>query len=90
MRIVGLHYSTNANGEKNFTIHGTSQFEAFYKNVDGGRNCTGERVESVYVGTYDCSGLKPGMEIEILYDKVIKTAKSTFQPVKRIEVLNKQ
>lgn len=89
MKILGMNYSTNANGERVYSIHGSTTFDSYYKNVEAGRNCTGERVESVYVGTYDCSKLAVGMEIEILYDKAIKTAKGTFQPVKRIDVLSK-
>ena len=89
MKILGMQYSTNSSGERVFTIHGSVPFDNYYKNPESGRGCTGEKAESVYVGTYDCSALKVGMEIEILYDKAIKTSKGTFQPVKRIDILNK-
>lgn len=89
MRIMGMNYSTNANGEKCFTIQGAFPYDPYYKNAEAGRNCIGERVESVYVGSYDCSNLKVGMEIEILYDKAIRTAKGMFQPIRRIDIINK-
>lgn len=89
MQIVGMNYTINANGEKNFTIQGKTPYEPYYKNVEAGRNCIGERVESIYVGSYDCSNLKVGMEVEILYDKAIKTSKGMFQPIKRIDIISK-
>lgn len=90
MRIAGINYTTNANGEKLFTIHGTFPFDLYHKNVEAGRNCTGEQVEHVYAGNYDCTGLRVGMDIDILYDKAIHLPNGkTFQPIKRIDVLNK-
>ena len=89
MKILGMHYTITSNGDKVFTIHCTLPFDPYYKNTEAGRNCIGERVESVYVGSYDCSSLKVGMEINILYDKAIKTSKGIFQPVKRIDIINK-
>ncbi|WP_281418861.1 hypothetical protein [Vallitalea pronyensis] len=41
------------------------------------------------IGNYDCSALKVGMDIDILYDKAITTAKGTFQTIKRIDVISK-
>ena len=46
-----------------------------------------KKVESIYVGSIDCSALRVGQEIEVLYEKAITTAKGTFQPIKRIEVI---
>lgn len=46
----------------------------------------GQRVESIYVGHYDCSGLKVGQEIDVLYDKAVSTKNGVYQPIKRIEV----
>ena len=87
MKIVGMHFSTNTNNERVYTIHCISNFDSYYKNPDNGRNCIGEKAESFYVGNYDCSGLKIGMDIEIFYDRAIKTSKGTFQPIKRIEII---
>lgn len=89
MRLVGKHCTINARGERLVTLHCLDQFDSFYKNVEAGRECQGEKVETVYVGAYDTSNLKPGMEIEIIYDKAIKTAKGMFQPIRRIDIINK-
>lgn len=46
-------------------------------------------MSTIYASQYDCSALKVGMEIDVLYDKAITTGRGTFQPVKRIEILSK-
>ncbi len=90
MKIIGMSYSINANGQKVTTIHVAEEFNDYYTNVETGRGCVGMKVEAIYVGDYDCSGFKVGMDIDILYDKAITTSKGkTFQPIKRIDVLNK-
>ena len=48
----------------------------------------GQKVETIYVGEYDCTSLKIGMEIDISYEKAMKTANGIYQPVKKIVVLN--
>ncbi len=88
MKILGMNF-TNTNGHRTTTIHVAEEFNAYYSNVEAGRGCVGMKVESVYVGDYDCSALKVGMDIDILYDKAITTAKGTFQPIKRIDVVSK-
>lgn len=89
MKILGMNFSTNANGEKATTLHVAEEFNAYYTNNEAGRGCIGMKADSVYVGKYDCSGLKIGMDIDILYDKAITTAKGTFQTIKRIDIMNK-
>ena len=88
MHLVGMNYTTNANGGKNTTLQVTDEFNMYYSNAEAGRGCMGVKVDSIYVGDIDCSGLKIGMDIDILYDKAITTAKgTTFQPIKRIDIL---
>lgn len=89
MKILGMNYSTNSNGQKTTTIHVAEDFNSYYTDANVGRGCEGMKVDSIYVGTYDCSGLKVGMNVDILYDKAVTTAKGTFQSIKRIDVLSK-
>lgn len=88
MTLLGFNYTTNANGERNMTLQVADEYNSYYDNPAAGRGCVGKKVDSVYVGNFECSNLKVGMEIEILYDKAITTAKGTFQPIKRIDVIN--
>lgn len=87
MKLIGIHYSTNAEGKKVSTLHIAEDFNSYYDAKEAGRGCAGQKVDSVYVGNFDCSNLKVGMEIDICYDKAITTAKGTFQPIKRIDIL---
>lgn len=89
MKIVGMNYTKNADGVTNTTLHLTDNFEPYYSNPEAGRNCEGQKVCSVYVGAYDCSALKVGMDVEIFYDRAITTSRGTFQTVKKIVPLNK-
>lgn len=88
MRLMGMNYTTNDNGVKYTTLHGYDEFNSYFSNAEAGRGCLGKKAESIYVGDYDCSDLKPGMDIEILYDKAISTKNGFYQPVKKI-VVNK-
>lgn len=88
MKIIGIA-QTMRDGRTLTTIHGLEPFETFF-NSPPERISSGQKAVSVYVGGLDCSGLEVGMEIEILYDKAITTARGTFQPVKRIEVISKK
>lgn len=90
MTILGMSYTTNADGIRNTTLYTKDNFEPYFNNPDNGRKCVGMKVEPIYVGSYDCSNLKVGMEISIYYDKAIVTPKGTFQPVKKIEILEKE
>ncbi len=87
MHLVGLNYTTDANGCKKTTLQVTDEYNAYYSNAEAGRGCIGVKVDSIYVGEIDCSGLRIGMDIDIFYDKAIMTAKGTFQPIKRIDIL---
>lgn len=87
MEIVGLNYSTNADGVRVTTLQVMDDYNDYYNNPDAGRGCVGKKVESIYVGDYNCGGLKVGMHVDVLYDKAINTARGSFQPIKRIEVL---
>ncbi|MBS5984462.1 MAG: hypothetical protein KIC67_17950 [Clostridium butyricum] len=89
MILVGMNFSTNASGAKNTTLYVNDDFNAYYSNTEAGRGCIGKKTDSIYVGDYDCSALKVGMDIEILYDKAITTKRGTFQPIKKIEVVSK-
>lgn len=90
MKIVGIHYSTRPDGQQNTTLHVLEEFNDYYKDVASGRGCEGMKAGTVYVGSYDCTDLKVGMDIEIFYDRAVETAKGTFQPIKLIQVLNKK
>lgn len=87
MKLIGLHFTTSENGQKNTTLQVVDDYNPYYENAEAGRGCIGKKVESIYVGNIDCSALKVGQEIEVLYDKAITTSKGTFQPIKRIDVL---
>lgn len=88
MTIIGINYAKKDNGETTFTIHVMDEFPSYYNNNEAGRGCIGKKVDTIYVGSYNCSNLKPGMEIDISYDKAITTAKGTYQPIKRIDILS--
>lgn len=87
MQIVGMNYVTNSLGKKNTTLQVIDEYNPYYNNAEAGRGCVGMKAESIYVGDFDCSELKIGMDIEILYDRAITTSKGTFQPIKRIDVI---
>ncbi|HBJ2623000.1 TPA: hypothetical protein LA827_002780 [Clostridium botulinum] len=87
MILVGMNFSTNASGVKTTTLHVNDDFNAYYINAEAGRGCIGKKTDSIYVGDFDCSALKVGMEIEVMYEKAITTKRGTFQPVKRIDIL---
>ena len=48
-------------------------FPDYYNAPEKGRSCVGQRVGSIYVGDYDRTAIKPGMEVEIYYDKAVPT-----------------
>ena len=87
MTVVGINRAVNPNGVLNSTLHVTEDFDSYYTNLEAGRSCEGKRVSSIYVGSYDCSKIKVGMEIDISYEKAITTAKGTFQQVKKIDII---
>jgi len=69
MRIIGMSYSTK-NGERKYRLEVADSFEPYFKDTGEGRNAIGEKVESIYVGSLDCSQLKVGMEIELIYGRM--------------------
>ena len=87
MKILGITSTVLEGGQKSYTLHTAESFPAYANDISKGRSAEGQRVEAVYIGNYDCSNLKIGMEIEIYFDKAITTNKGTFQTVKKIEVL---
>lgn len=89
MTIIGMNQTRNAEGGYNTTLHVADDFNTYYQNEEAGRRCVGQKVDSIYVGDYDCSALKVGMSVEISYDKAISTKTGIYQPIKRIEVMNK-
>lgn len=89
MRIIGMSYSTK-DGERKYTLEVSDTFDSYFKDAGAGRNAVGEKVETIYVGSLDCSHLKVGMEIELIYGRMCTLANGkTFQPIKRIDVLTK-
>lgn len=87
MQVLGISYNTNTNGDTISTLYVSSEFEPYYQNPEAGRNCQGVRTESIYVGDFDVSDIKVGMEIEISYDKAIQTKHGLYQPIKRIDII---
>lgn len=82
-----MHYSISEDGIKKTTLHTIDEFDVYYSGSDN-RGCVGRKVETIYVGELDCSHIKVGATIDIVYDKAINTRKGVFQPVKRIDVLS--
>ena len=87
--VLGIQYSKNSDGVTNTTLHVTDEFRGYFNNPAAGKHCVGKKVETIYVGSYDCSNIKVGSEIEVLYDKFVNTSKGGFQPIKRIDILSK-
>ncbi|MBP1561762.1 MAG: hypothetical protein J6C96_11075 [Oscillospiraceae bacterium] len=92
MRVAGIQYtpiksSDNSKNEFNYTLHVMDKFPEYLTNSDSGRGCSGMMVSTVYAGNYDCKDIKPGMEIEIYFDKAVSTSKGVFQTVKKIEIV---
>ena len=89
MKLIGKNSTVNTHGKTVSTLHVAYDFNDYYNNAEAGRSCKGMRVESIYVGTLDCSAIEVGAEIDILFDKAITTASgSVYQPVKRIEIID--
>lgn len=88
MKIIGIVKSVNKNGEAVFTLHCTDAFAPYENDAEKGKSAVGVKTQSVYAGTYDCSKIKLGSEIEIYYDRAITTTSGTFQTIKKIEVVS--
>ena len=89
MTLLGMNSGKNAEGVVTTTLQVADAFAPYYNNPEAGRTCVGQKVESIYVGEYDCSSLKVGMSIEIIYEKAIQTRNGIFQPIKRVDVVAK-
>lgn len=87
MTVIGMHRSANSKGERVTTLHVSEEFEPYYTDRATGRSCEGKKVSTIYVGTYDCSSIEIGSEIEVYYNKAIVSSKGTFQTIKHIEVM---
>ncbi|MCM1119218.1 MAG: hypothetical protein NC543_07645 [bacterium] len=90
MRIIGISSTEKEDGRVFSTLYVEQEFESYFDNPESGRICSGRKTDSVYVGDYDCSGLEPGMSIDILYGKAISTARGTYQPIRRIDVIESE
>lgn len=90
MQIVGISSTEREDGRVFSTLYVEADFEAYFDNPEAGRTCSGRKVESISVGDYDCSDLEPGMFIDILYGKAINTARGTYQPIRRIDVIESE
>ena len=49
MKIVGLHFTTNANGQKNTTLQVVDDYNPYYENAEAGRGCIGIKKLSRYM-----------------------------------------
>lgn len=89
MIVVGMSYTTNAEtGMRNTTLYVTDDFEPYFSSEDGKRGCMGVCTEKIYVGSVDCKNIKLGCRIDISYDKAVTLRNgNTFQPVKRVDVI---
>lgn len=88
-KLVGMNFIKNSDGTVNTTLELNFDYPSYYNDKNAGRGCVGQKTDSVYVGNYDCSALKVGMEIEIYYDKMAKGKNGPFSPIKKIEAVAK-
>lgn len=88
MKVLGINSSINTQGKVITTLHVAEEFNSYYNNKEAGRTCEGMKVDSIYVGTVDCSAIKVGMDIDVLYEKAVTTANGgVYQPIKRIDII---
>lgn len=77
-----------ADGTTSTTLQVIAEFSDYYKDSAAGRFCDGENCDSIYVGSYDCSKIPIGAEIEVLYGKAMQTKTGgIYQPVKEIKLV---
>ena len=86
MKLIGISYSTNEQGKKSYNLYVADDFNDYSCDAAAGRGCEGQLCDKTYAGTYDCSTLKVGMEIDVLYDKAIVTTKELFNQLKRLRL----
>ena len=87
MIVIGINSTTNAEGVTSTTFHVADDFDSYFNNPEAGRHCSGQKVDSIFVGNYDCSAIKIGNNIEVMYDRAIPTKNGFFQPVKEVVVV---
>lgn len=87
MTIIGMNYTTSSEGKKNYTLQVADEYDSYYSNAEAGRGCIGQKTDAIYVGAYDCSQIKVGMQIEVMYDKAVNTRNGIYQPIKKIVVV---
>ena len=88
MKVIGKHFTTNAEGKQFTTLHISEEFEQYYQNADAGRGCLGQKASTIYVGDFDCDDIKIGSEIDISYGKAVSTKNGIYQPIKDISIIN--
>lgn len=88
MKIVGIS-TTRKEDRVTTTLYVTCPFDSYYNSPENGRSCQGEKVDSIYVGEYDCKNLKLGTEIEVYYDKAISSKNGVYQQIKLIQPISK-
>lgn len=87
-KVLGKNCSTKNDGTINTTLHLSTQFSDYYNSPEDNRFCEGQMVESVYVGSFDCSKIPVGAEIEILYEKAVPLKSGGFfQPIADIKIM---
>lgn len=88
MRIVEKNYTRKSDGHTTTTLHVSTEFSDFYKKESEGRYCEGQAVETIYAGSYDCSKITIGSEIQIAYGKAIPMKSGgIYQPIQEIKIL---
>lgn len=91
MKIIGISYTTNQSGIKNYTLHVQKNFEQYYFDSSSNRGASGYAVETIYVGDYSPYTdveLNIGDNIEVYYSRGVQTKNGGYyQPISKIEVL---
>lgn len=88
-KIVGISGSISEDGRRFTTIHGMCDFEDYYHNPETNRFCEGKQVEKINAGSFDCSNIRVGQNVEIYYSKAIQTKNGLYQPISSIIVADK-
>lgn len=88
MKVIGKNGTRKADGTVSTTLQVTAEFSDYYKDSEAGRFCEGYLCDSIYVGSYDCSKIPIGAEIEVLYGKAMQTKTGgIYQPVVAINLV---
>lgn len=88
-KVLGKNYTTKDTGISTTTLHLAEEFPAYFSDSEAHRHCEGMMVEAVYVGQIDCSEIKIGDMVEILYGKAVPMKNGGFfQTVESVKVVN--